>query len=47
VRGETSKATALDNGVALQPLQAPAEVLKIIEASGHRAGFVARHPAGL
>lgn len=32
VRGGISKATALDNGVALQPLQAPAEVLKIIEA---------------
>lgn len=32
VRGGISKATALPNGVALQPLQAPAAVLKIIEA---------------
>ena len=32
VRGGTSKATALPNGVALQPLEAPATVLKIIEA---------------
>ena len=32
VRGGISKATALDSGVALQPLQAPAAVLKIIEA---------------
>jgi len=32
VQGGTSKATALSNGVALQPLEAPAAVLKIIEA---------------
>ncbi|MDP9294773.1 MAG: hypothetical protein M3O90_10195, partial [Actinomycetota bacterium] len=30
--GGTSKATALPNGVALEPLDAPAAVLKIIEA---------------
>jgi cell wall-associated NlpC family hydrolase len=40
VRGGISKATALDNGVALQPLQAPAEVLKIIEAGN----AIARSP---
>ena len=40
VRGGISKATALDNGVALQPLQAPAAVLKIIEAGN----AIARSP---
>ncbi|HYH87744.1 MAG TPA: hypothetical protein VEX67_00840 [Solirubrobacteraceae bacterium] len=32
INGGTRTATALDNGVALPPLEAPAEVLKIIEA---------------
>lgn len=32
INGGTKNATALDNGVALPPLEAPAEVLKIIEA---------------
>ncbi len=32
INGGTHNATALDNGVALPPLEAPAEVLKIIEA---------------
>jgi cell wall-associated NlpC family hydrolase len=32
INGGTHSATALDNGVALPPLEAPAEVLKIIEA---------------
>ena len=32
INGGTRNATALDNGVALPPLEAPAEVLKIIEA---------------
>jgi cell wall-associated NlpC family hydrolase len=32
INGGTHTATALDNGVALPPLEAPAEVLKIIEA---------------
>jgi cell wall-associated NlpC family hydrolase len=32
INGGTKTATALDNGVALPPLEAPAEVLKIIEA---------------
>ena len=32
INGGTHNATALDNGVALPPLEAPTEVLKIIEA---------------
>ena len=32
INGGTHNATALDNGVALPPLEAPSEVLKIIEA---------------
>ena len=32
INGGTKNATALDNGVALPPLEAPTEVLKIIEA---------------
>jgi len=32
INGGTRTATALDNGVALPPLEAPAQVLKIIEA---------------
>jgi hypothetical protein len=32
INGGTHDATALDNGVALPPLEAPSEVLKIIEA---------------
>ena len=32
INGGTRTATALDNGVALPPLEAPSEVLKIIEA---------------
>ena len=32
INGGTRNATALDNGVALPPLEAPGEVLKIIEA---------------
>jgi cell wall-associated NlpC family hydrolase len=32
INGGTKRATALDNGVALPPLEAPNEVLKIIEA---------------
>ena len=37
INGGTRNATALDNGVALPPLEAPAEVLKIIEAGNATA----------